>query len=588
MLRRFLIRDFFVQEQSTQGAPAGAPWLHYFSKPFWPAWLLVLAGLLATLYFVDVIRRDELADRELRFTAISNNIVAAMQESLSAYEVVLRTGGALLQLKPELTPGDWNHFASSIDINAAFPGLRSIGFIGLFRAGEQASFLERHRSKIAPDFRIDPPCGDEICGPVLLTERLDAHESVVTGFNVASEPMRREALLKAVSSGRPTVTRRIRLMDKSTVPPRAGVLLVSPLPNMEDGADTAEQRLAKAWGVTYGAIDVDDFSKKAIQNRDPNYLSTIRVRAFEHSTNGRFPLFDSAPETNAPDEDLQRTVALDLNGTIWQLDFSAREAFFDAQDRMRVWVAALVGLAFTLAAGFIGFVVVRQRDMQRALANIQTLEVSRRKKAEEDLQIALRELGHRIKNMLTVVTSIASQTARHCASMADFDAAFRQRMRGLSEVNDLLATRQEFDTDMAALADKILKPFRTETQASIQTEGGRIPVAANTAILLSILINEFATNAMKYGALSVPHGKILLSWELKEEDGNRFVRLAWRESDGPPVVKPSHSGFGSNVIRFVVERSLRGRAAIDYRSDGVICLVEIPWDSESSEVSPPA
>ena len=99
---------------------------------------------------------------------------------------------------------------------------------------------------------------------------------------------------------------------------------------------------------------------------------------------------------------------------------------------------------------------------------------------------------------------------------------------------------------------------------------------------LSMLFNELATNATKYGAWSNRKGSVFLDWKLvRSEDGGETLHLVWKERGGPLVTPPGRAGFGSSVIKFSVERSLRGKADVDYASEGITYRISIPWQSEA-------
>ena len=110
-------------------------------------------------------------------------------------------------------------------------------------------------------------------------------------------------------------------------------------------------------------------------------------------------------------------------------------------------------------------------------------------------------------------------------------------------------------------------------------EGGhRSPVRPQAGVTLVMILHELATNAAKYGALSVPTGTVSITWATDDRDGQSQIQLDWIETGGPPVEPPSRRGFGSTLIERGTDNDLHGRAVLDYRSEGLRCTLRFPWE----------
>src|SRR5690606_37578419 len=119
---------------------------------------------------------------------------------------------------------------------------------------------------------------------------------------------------------------------------------------------------------------------------------------------------------------------------------------------------------------------------------------------------------HRVKNTLAVVSAIASQTVRYSSSLEEFGRAFRERLNSLARVQDLLRPNNSSTPDLAGLVREALRPYVSTGSHGLVIDGPTAPVARNDVVLLSLTLNELATNATKYGAWSVPDGKVTVSW----------------------------------------------------------------------------
>lgn len=168
--------------------------------------------------------------------------------------------------------------------------------------------------------------------------------------------------------------------------------------------------------------------------------------------------------------------------------------------------------------------------------------------AQADLALANRELAHRLKNTLTVVQAIASQTLR---GVADEDAmsSFNNRLGALAHAHDVLVRQNWSDVSLLRVATASVEPHNGGGQ--IRIEGPNMKIGSHSAVSLSLMLHELATNAIKYGALSVPGGEVRLSWRV-EEDALHFI---WYEEGGPRIKEPERLGFGSRLISMGVGSS---------------------------------
>jgi PAS domain S-box-containing protein len=199
------------------------------------------------------------------------------------------------------------------------------------------------------------------------------------------------------------------------------------------------------------------------------------------------------------------------------------------------------------------------------------VDITQRKKQEDNLHFIMDELSHRTKNLLSVVQAMASQTARYSGSFSDFEERFLGRIRALSQSHDLLVSRNWSGAPLLDLIFAQLMPF-VEDEARIQATGPSISLRVQAAQSLGIILHELATNASKYGALSVPAGKIMIRWDFAPTS----VHLSWRERDGPTVKSPAHPGFGRILIERMAGDMFGGTAKLELLPTGVRWSASIP------------
>jgi two-component sensor histidine kinase len=216
--------------------------------------------------------------------------------------------------------------------------------------------------------------------------------------------------------------------------------------------------------------------------------------------------------------------------------------------------AALVGL-FALSSAALIWIAEMARRLVRELEDA---------KAREELLNA--ELMHRVKNMLATVNAMAVLTARH-SGPGQFAQAFTGRMRALDKATELLGTGRAAPCEVQRLVESALEPFRTDGNFAIQGPPCELP--RDACVPLSLALHELCTNAAKHGALTVPEGRVVLTWQC-EESG--LLTLDWREEGGPPVPEQRGTGMGSQLLRR--QRGLKSVEA-DFRREGLHCRIAV-------------
>jgi PAS domain S-box-containing protein len=204
-------------------------------------------------------------------------------------------------------------------------------------------------------------------------------------------------------------------------------------------------------------------------------------------------------------------------------------------------------------------------------------DITERKRAEEHVRLLMRELSHRTKNVMAVVHAISWQTARQSPDPKDFEERFTQRLDALGRSHDLLLKRDWQGVLLEDLVRAQIEPFLDSAQECLAAHGPPLLLMPLATQNLGMALHELATNALKYGALSVPTGKIEIGWSVEDgtADGKRFL-MTWRESGGPLVSPPARTGFGSTVTTQTLSGTLKGKAEVEYRAEGLFWQLSAP------------
>jgi len=242
----------------------------------------------------------------------------------------------------------------------------------------------------------------------------------------------------------------------------------------------------------------------------------------------------------------------------------------------------LAGYTFLLSAGPL------VDEAKVPVGSIVTLtDMTERKRAEEQQITLVAELNHRVKNILTIVQSVAAQTVRSSKSMTSFSDAFSGRLKALAIAHDILTQTRWVGIGLSELLATVLAPYRSADERRVTIAGPTVLLPSRSVLPLSMALHELATNAVKYGALSVRGGDIDIQWRLTDAT-DQSVELTWAERGGPTVRRNDTErgttgarrgkavGFGTVLIDRVVTYDLDGTADIDFDPTGVRCTLVFP------------
>lgn len=234
---------------------------------------------------------------------------------------------------------------------------------------------------------------------------------------------------------------------------------------------------------------------------------------------------------------------------------------------------------------FLGFIrdISERRRAEAALTREKEAlerEVVRREDVERHQTLLLAEMNHRVKNMLAVVTGVASQTARNSEGLAEFVTQFGGRLEAMGRTYGLITASNWQTTDLARLAREHVGAQIADGQ--FRVEGPEVALPPRMALSLSMVLHELVTNAVKHGASSHAEGGVELAWEVESGGPEPRLRLRWSERGVAGVAPPDQTGFGSRMIDAVVRHELRGKATRDWTDRGLDYIVDMPLPPDSN------
>ena len=196
--------------------------------------------------------------------------------------------------------------------------------------------------------------------------------------------------------------------------------------------------------------------------------------------------------------------------------------------------------------------------------------------SEEHQKTLTAELSNRIKDTLAVIASIASQTGAHARGIESFLETFLGRLQGLTSTHELLSQGEWADVELRGLIERELAPYAKADGRRLETSGPPIGLKPRAAIAFGMVFHELATNSIKYGALSVPKGRLQVSWETPRRSAPERLELRWIETGGPAPSAPAKRGFGLEFIERAMQFELEGAAKIAFERTGLHCTITVP------------
>lgn len=228
----------------------------------------------------------------------------------------------------------------------------------------------------------------------------------------------------------------------------------------------------------------------------------------------------------------------------------------------------------------VAFTASPVRDAEaRTIGTIIEVRDIREEKAREQQQLLLiNELNHRVKNTLAIIQSVARQSLREPTTLPEARAKFEGRLAALASAHDVLTAKNwEAAPLWQIVTDALIAHLGDRERFTV--DGPDLLMPPKSAVAIAMAVHELATNATKYGSLSVPHGRVAVTWSCMAESLN-FI---WREEGGPYVEPPSTRGFGSKMLEQALALELGGQVTLAYERRGLVCCVKAPIPSQSCE-----
>lgn len=273
-------------------------------------------------------------------------------------------------------------------------------------------------------------------------------------------------------------------------------------------------------------------------------------------------------------------------------DFSLPD--FDGMAALDVALSAAPGAPFIFVSGVLGEeaaiaafrkgatdYVLKQRLVRLPAAVTRALNEARerdtRKRIEQQKDLLVRELSHRVKNNLAVILSLIRRTGRNCATVAEFEAKLVARIRAMADAHELLFEGNWDETELLNVFRRAVRPYNADLSRFDFGRHDLVRLDPKAALSIGMVVSELVTNAAKYGALTNDQGRVAIEWFVQQDtNSGAMLHFTWSESGGPSVATPGGEGFGTQLIKTNIEYELEGQARLDYNGQGFAAEISIP------------
>jgi CHASE1-domain containing sensor protein len=526
------------------------------------AFVAVSIASVAMATFAYVATEDA---TRIKFEAIADDAINRIEGRIDLHVSLLHTTHAMFVSQwADVSAAEFRAYFEALDVPKKFEGLRGLGFLGLARAGQDARLEARLTELQGAPKPIFPTASDgDWRTPVLLYEVNDGGDTKGIGYDMFSDPLRRDAILAALETGEPRATGRVELGAPVGAEVRPGFLLFSSVETVQSGDGTPA-------GILFASFRTQDLFKAALEKFP---VLPVHAEVFHGEPTLSNRLFASK-EPAVAGGDLVATRQMLVAGVPWTIQFHPTANFSRPSSRAIPILLGIFGLLLAVAIALV------QRYQGRAYdAMSQLREASETSLQEKDLM--LQEMKHRIKNSISRVLAIARQTAGTAEDIGTFSKSFSARLQAMAASQDMLTRSRWQKADLGELLQiELAQAFGKELPEGM-LDGPRVLLSEAMTQALGLTFHELATNALKYGEVGNSTETLKVDWKVLRNGREKRLVLHWREASSTPIAVPEKTGFGTKLIDMNITRELGGTIERGYREDGLEIEISIPLRGEA-------
>lgn len=506
----------------------------------------------------------------LRFERFADDAVDRISRRITQHISLLMATRSLFAAQGgDVSYHQFSSYVRHLNINVLFGGIQGIGYSAVLPPEGD----EWVHSVLLANYRIDrkpfPQSSEDVRTAVVMLEPSDERNRATLGYDMYSEPVRREAMQAAILNGEARASRVVSLGEQTGSSNQVGFVVFLPLfaPN-EELETTQGNSTPEVLGFIFAPFQMDDLVAAALE-----YATWLPVQLEIHDgiSEERPLLFKSQDASNSFGDEFVVRRSVEIAGRQWSFVIWPSQKFTKGRE---TGIALLLGAVSLLMAAA---VAVSMRAQFNALeASREVLKVTQTAASQKDF--LLQEMKHRIKNSIARVLAIARQTANHSANLDEFTDSFTNRLQAMATSQDLLARSHGEKADLAELLEGELQQVFGDDFKGSSNSGPKHQLGIRSTQALALVFHELATNALKYANIDEHGSRLDIRW--KTGASAQDLTLDWRErlakSDPNRENGDTTGGFGTLLMRSLVENELSGKFESRITPEGLWVRIEVP------------
>lgn len=539
--------------------------LFYRLQPVLVFIVVTIVGMLtatASWYTIDQTNR-------FTFVGIAEDAVQRVGARIENHMLLIKSVEAHFQATGQVPSIEaFRVFVSHLQKTEQFNGVQGLGFARYVQTGAQsdrAISSELERNYGAPSLPW-PETGEAFRTPIVMLEPATEANHFALGFDMYSEPVRRAAILAALSEQRLRSSGTVALVQENSQDPQAGFLMYTPF--FPANADLPV-------GFIYAPFRIPNLFESAL-NRTP--MLPVHVTAWDGEPTDASLIYESKGNpSDRFDATPASVMSIEVAGRTWTVRISPSEDYRPPVDQTRTIMLAIASLLLAAA------LAASSRAQQRTIEVGEALRLES-ERALSDREFLLQEMKHRIKNMIARVLAMSRQTARSAESLSDFTQSFSARLQAMAASQDLLARTAWASADLHVLLAQELRQLFGDCFDESSLRGPSIELNEVAAQAFGLAFHELATNALKYGSAVSDDGKLDIWWRIERgKGGPESLVFSWQERSSTPLDEQNSNalaqkgGFGTRLLDATMRVELGGTIAIVPDEYGIDVMIKVPF-----------
>lgn len=445
-----------------------------------------------------------------------------------------------------------------------YDGVRGVGFARVLRPDQAAQASVEILRNYGLEREIWPATRQKLLTPVILLEPQDERSGGALGYDMFSDPSRRQAMTEASAKGRLAVTAPVDLVREGPVDRQRGIIAYGPLPSKADkpapsemlGVDSFLFILFRAGDLHKAALGNSSRAAVEVETRD----TTDGLDALLYRSEN----FDGGP---APPP-FQVTQVLNMGGREWTI--TARPGpGYDGASHIFTLTFALVFAALAVASATATLWQIKGMEAADELHGVLARTV-------EEKDLLLQEMKHRIKNSIARILAMARQTGLSAGSIEEFNASFSARLQAMANAQEMLTRSHWRRAELRDLLRRELEQVFGALVPESALDGPVVTLEERAVQALGLTFHELATNSLKYGAAGAADGEVTIRWRVENDETGRRLELEWREIRTQVKFKDTRRGFGTRLIDINICSELGGTIDRVATDGGLSIRITVP------------